>query len=94
MRDETDQRYKICKNMSDQLDYGVEKVKKAIRWWYKAVEGPIWFKVERIFGQNGVNGHQVCEQQRVSSITSSIDNINMVGKTINHAQCNYKLINT
>ena len=44
MRDETDQIYKIGKNISDQLGYGVEEVKKAFRWWYKAVEGPIWFR--------------------------------------------------
>ena len=94
MRDETDQRYKIDNKMLDELGYGVKKVKEAIRWWYKAAVGPIWFKVERIFGQNGVNGHQVCEQKRVSSITGSIDNTNMVGQTINHAKCNYKLINT
>ena len=94
MRDETDKRHKIGKNMSDQLGYGVEEVKKAIIWWYKVVEGPIWFKVERIFGKNGVNGHQFCEQQRVSGITGSIDSINMVRKTLNHAKCNYKLNNT
>ena len=50
----TDQRHKIGKKMLDQLGYGVEEVKKAIIWWYKAVEGPIWFEVERIFGKNGV----------------------------------------
>ena len=60
----------------------------------RLLKGRFDFKVERIFGQNGVNGHQVCEQQRVSSITGLIDNINMVKKTLNHATCNYKIINT
>ena len=41
VRDETDRRYKIGKKMLDQLGYGVEKVKKAFRWSYKVVEGPI-----------------------------------------------------
>ena len=33
------------------------------------------------------------KKQRLSNINSSISDINMVGLTINHEKCNYKLIN-
>ena len=94
MRDETDQRYKIGKKMFRSTGLWGRKGQES----YQTVIQGCW-RADLIQGRKDlwekwVNGHQVCEQQRISSITSLIADINIVEQTINHDKCNYKLINT
>ena len=61
MRDETDQRYKTDNKVWINWAMGPKGSRRLSDDDAKLLKGRFDFKVERIFGKNGVNGHEVCE---------------------------------